>query len=119
MKVLLPACSLLVLCACTQPPAQPAGTYRLSMDERSMVLQVRVGGDYILQMDGPGREADEIRGRWEEEHGAGPNLSFHGIVWRGTEPEAGLGIWAAAQDADGSICLGERDLACFLKDAAG
>lgn len=118
MKILPAAISILALAACTEKPIAAPGLYRLGMAEKSMLLDVRVGGDYVLQVDGPGRNTDEIRGRWEDERGAGPRISFHGIVWRGSEPEAGAGIWAATLDRNAGICLDAEGLACFSKDDA-
>ena len=107
MRTLLAALAILALAACTKQPIQAAGVYRLSTAEKTMVLEVRTGGEYVLQVNGPGRNPDQIRGRWEDERGAqpGPDLSFHGIVWRGTEPEAAHGIWAASFESNADLCL--------------
>lgn len=114
MRTLLAAVSLLALAACTREPVKAPGVYRLSTPEKSMVLQLRTSGEYVLQVDGPDRNPDEIRGRWEE--GPGPSLSFHGIVWQGTEPETGDGIWTATLDSNADICLDAERLSCFYKD---
>ena len=120
MRTLLAVVSILALAGCAKQPIQAAGVYRLSMAEKTMVLEVRTGGEYVLQVDGVGRNTDEIRGRWEDERGAkpGPDLSFHGIVWRGTEPEAGQAIWAASFGRNADICLDAEGLSCFSKDDA-
>lgn len=54
MKILPATFSILALAACTGQPVAAPGLYRLSMAEKSMLLDVRVGGDYVLQVDGPG-----------------------------------------------------------------
>lgn len=118
MKSLYAAVCLLVLAACTREPVNVVGVYRLSTAEKSMVLEVRTGGEYVLQINGAERNPDQIRGRWEDATGPGPNMSLHGIVWRGTEPEAGHGIWAATVKSNGEICLDGEGLSCFSKDDA-
>ncbi|MFC4932468.1 hypothetical protein [Massilia sp. GCM10023247] len=115
MKTLL-AVLLLTLAACTRQPADATGVYRLSTPEKSMVLQVRTSGVYVLQIDGPDRNPDEIRGRWEEGRGAGPGLAFHGVVWHGTEPASGQGVWAATFRRNAELCLDAEGLACFSKE---
>ena len=116
MKTLFLVVSLVVLAGCTKQPVSPAGVYRLSTEEKSMVLELRPAGDYVLQINGAERNPDQIRGRWDEEQGPGPDISLHGIVWRGTEPEAGPGIWAVSVDNETGICIDDEGLACFSKD---
>ena len=118
MKTLVAAVSLVLLAACTREPIKAPGVYRFSTPEKSMVLQVRTSGEYVLQVNGRDRNPDEIRGRWEEETGPSPALSFHGIVWHGTEPESGNGIWAATLDGNGDLCLDAEGLSCFYRDDA-
>lgn len=116
MKALLALGLAAGLIGCTQPPATPAGVYILSTTDMSIVLDVRAGGDYVLQTNGPGRNTDEIRGSWREESGQGLSVSFSGIVWRGTEPEAGEGIWSATIDSDAQICLDSEGINCFFRN---
>ena len=117
MKALLLALGLsATLAGCAQPPTTPTGVYVLSTAELSVVLDVRAGGDYVLQTSGPGRNTDEIRGSWRQETGPALSVSFSGIVWRGTEPEAGDGTWAAIIDSDAQICLDRDGLNCFFRN---
>ena len=118
MKTLCAAVSLIALAACTREPINAAGIYRLSTGDKSMVLEVRTGGEYVLQINGTERNPDQIRGRWEDERGPGPNLSLHGIIWQGTEPTAGHGVWAATVQSNGDICLDGEGLSCFTRDDA-
>ena len=112
--------SFVALSACTRQPVKPTGVYRLATATQSMVLNVRPSGDYVLQVDGPGRNTDEIRGRWEEERGTDTDMdiTFHGIVWHGNEPEAGRGLWPVAFERNGGICLDGEGVTCFAKDKA-
>lgn len=119
MKILSAIISLLVLTACTRGPVEPTGIYRLGTAEKTMELNVRASGDYVLQIDGPDSMTDEIRGRWEEERGGDFDITFHGLVWRGTVPEAGHGLWLAAFESNGAICLDGAGRVCFSKDDAG
>jgi len=112
----LTASLIAVLAGCAQPPTNPAGVYVLSTPDASIVLDVRPGGDYVLQTSGPGRNTDEIRGSWREETGPALSVSFSGIVWKGTEPEAGNGIWAATIDSDSQICLDGDGQNCFFRN---
>ena len=107
---------LLALAACSRQPAEPTGIYRLGVAENSMVLDVRASGDYVLQVDSPGRNTDEIRGRWERESKGGIDVTFQGIVWRGNEPEPAPGFWPVQFENDGGICLDGEGLLCFTKD---
>jgi len=117
MKALLLALGLTAtLAGCAQPPVTPTGIYVLSTAEMSIVLDVRPGGDYVLQTSGPGRNTDEIRGSWREETGPALSVSFSGIVWRGTEPEAGNAVWAATIDSDSQICLDRDGQNCFFRN---
>ncbi|WP_379781468.1 hypothetical protein [Massilia niabensis] len=116
MKTLCAAVSLIVLAACTRQPINAAGIYRLSTAEKSMVLEVRTGGEYVLQINGAERNPDQLRGRWEDGREPGVDVAFHGLQWRGTEPEAGQGIWAATFESNGGICLNAEGLSCFIKD---
>jgi hypothetical protein len=118
VKTILALAAFLVLAGCAKQPIHASGVYRLITEEKSMVLEVRSNGDYVLQINGPERNPDQIRGRWEEARGTGPDVSFHGIVWHGTEPEAGQGIWAARVDGNADICLDAEGLTCFSKDEA-
>lgn len=116
MKALLALGLATVLAGCVQPPVSPTGVYVLSTADSSIVLDVRAGGDYVLQTSGPGRNTDEIRGSWREETGPGLSVSFSGIVWHGTEPEAGEGIWSAIIDSDAQICLDGEGIHCFFRN---
>jgi len=116
MKALLALALAATLAGCAQPPVTPTGVYVLSTADMSIVLDVRPGGDYVLQTSGPGRNTDEIRGSWREETGPALSVSFSGIVWHGTEPEAGNGIWAATIDSDSQICLDGEGLNCFFRN---
>lgn len=109
---------MLSLAACARQAVQPTGVYRLGTAEKTMVLDIRASGDYVLQIDGPGSMSDEIRGRWRDERDGQFDLTFQGIVWHGNEPEAGRASWPVSVEADGSLCIdaGERD--CFRKDEA-
>lgn len=118
MKTLCTTVSLLLLAACTKQPIHAPGVYRLSTAEKTMVLEVRTGGDYVLQINGADRNPDQIRGRWESEQEPVPVVSFHGIVWQGTEPESGQGTWAATLEDRDSICLDAESLNCFIRDDA-
>ena len=116
MKALLALGLVAGLAGCAQPPTNPAGVYILSTADLSIVLDVRAGGDYVLQTSGPGRNTDEIRGSWREAGGPALTVSFSGIVWRGTEPEAGEGIWSATIDSDSQICLDGEGRNCFFRN---
>jgi len=116
MKALLVLALTAALAGCAQPPVTPAGVYILSTPDTSVVLDVRAGGDYVLQTSGPGRNTDEIRGSWREESGPALSVSFNGIVWRGVEPEAGSGVWSATIDSDSQICLDGEGLNCFFRN---
>ncbi|WP_305821612.1 hypothetical protein [Massilia brevitalea] len=117
MKALLLALGLTAtLAGCAQPPVTPTGVYVLSTAEMSVVLDVRPGGDYVLQTSGPGRNTDEIRGSWREEVGPALSVSFSGVVWHGTEPEAGNAVWAATIDSDSQICLDRDGQNCFFRN---
>lgn len=116
MRILCAALSMLALSACSDPSVTTAGIYRLSLEEKSMTLDLRNSGDYVLQIDSPGRNTDEIRGRWEERGGGGPYLLIHGIKWRGTEPEGGQGIWSTSVGRHADICLDGEATACFTRD---
>jgi hypothetical protein len=118
MKTSFAIVALLALSACSGQQVDARGVYRLSTAEKSMVLDVRASGEYVLQIDGPGRNTDEIRGRWDDEQGAGPHVSFHGLAWRGSEPEAGQGTWAATLGRNADICLDAEGQNCFSKDDA-
>ena len=118
MKTFLAVAAFLVLASCAKQPIHASGVYRLITEEKSMVLEVRPNGDYVLQINGPERNPDQIRGRWEEGQESGPDVAFHGIVWHGTEPEAGQGIWAATVDGNANICLDTEGWTCFSKDEA-
>ena len=109
--------SLLVLAACTRQPVQPVGVYRLGTAEKTIVLDVRASGDYVLQIDGPDSMTDEIRGRWEDERNREMDVTFHGILWHGNEPEAGNGLWMVKFEGDGGVCLDGEGLLCFTKDS--
>jgi hypothetical protein len=119
MKTLFILTSLLVLTACARGPVEPTGIYRLGTADKTMELDVRASGDYVLQIDGPDSMTDEIRGRWEEERGGEIDITFHGLVWRGTVPEAGQGLWLAAFERNGGICLDGEGTVCFSKDSEG
>jgi len=110
--------AVLALAACTTHPVEVTGVYRLSTAEKSMVLDLRPNGDYVLQVDGPGRNTDEIRGRWEDERGAGPHVSLQGMHWRGTEPEAGPGTWTTTIRRNVELCLDAEGETCFSRDDA-
>ena len=116
MKALLALGLAAGLIGCPQAPPSPAGVYILSTADMSIVLDVRPGGDYVLQTSGPGRNTDEIRGSWREEGGPALSVSFSGVVWRGTEPEAGEGIWSAIIDSDAQICLDGEGIHCFFRN---
>jgi hypothetical protein len=112
------ALAILALAGCTHHPVEATGVYRLTTAEKSMVLDLRPNGDYVLQVDGPGRNTDEIRGRWEDERGAGPHVSLQGLRWRGSEPEPGPGIWTTTFRRNAEICLDVDSEACFSRDDA-
>ena len=116
MKALLALGLAAGLIGCAQAPSTPAGVYILSTADMSIVLDVRAGGDYVLQTSGPGRNTDEIRGSWREASGPALSVSFSGIVWRGIEPEAGEGTWSATIDSDAQICLDGEGLHCFFRN---
>jgi hypothetical protein len=116
MKTLGAVVPFLVLAACAGKPVEPTGIYRLNTAEKTLVLDVRRSGDYVLQIDGPDSMTDEIRGRWTDEKGAAFDLTFQGIVWHGSEPEAGRGLWPVSFDRDGGICLDGESEVCFVKD---
>lgn len=118
MKTLPTFVSFLFLAACTRQPLEPVGIYKLGTAERMMVLEVRASGDYVLQIDGADSMTDEIRGRWEDQRGQGPHVSFHGLAWRGTVPEAGAGIWTTALQGNADLCIDAGGTACFVKDDA-
>lgn len=115
MKTLFAAVPFVVLAACTREPIDATGVYRLATADKSMTLEVRQGGEYVLQINGTERNPDQIRGRWEEQQGPGPNMSLHGLIWHGTEPEASQGMWAATVESNGDICLDAEGLSCFTK----
>jgi hypothetical protein len=119
MRTLSAIVSLLVLAACGRPPVQPVGVYRLGTAEKTIVLDVRASGDYVLQIDGPDSMTDEIRGRWEDEPNGEMDVSFHGLLWHGNEPEAGKGLWMVKFEVDGGVCLDGEGLLCFTKDGQG
>ena len=116
MKTLLCIFPVLAIAACTRQPVEATGVYRLNTEEQTLTLDVRTGGDYVLQIDGPSRNTDEIRGRWEKEQGKDIDATFQGIVWHGQQPESAPGRWAVAFESDGGICLDGEGLACFAKD---
>jgi hypothetical protein len=109
---------ILILAACSRPPIEPIGMYRLGTADKTLVLDVRASGEYVLQIDGPDSMTDEIRGRWEDERGNGPHVSFHGLAWRGTEPEAGSSVWTTTVRSNAELCLDAEGQSCFTKDAA-
>ena len=51
-------------------------------------------------------------------YGGDIDITFHGLVWRGTVPEAGHGLWPAAFESNGGICLDGEGAVCFSKDDA-
>lgn len=116
MKALLALGLAAGLIGCTQAPTSPVGVYILSTADMSIVLDVRPGGDYVLQTSGLGRNTDEIRGSWREEGGSALSVTFSGIVWRGIEPEAGEGFWPATIDSDAQICLDSEGINCFFRN---
>jgi hypothetical protein len=118
MKILCAVLALVLLVACTRQPVKPTGIYRLGTAEKTMVLQVRASGDYVLQIDGPDSMTDEIRGRWEDERDTQIDVKFEGLVWQGHEPEPGHGFWPVRFERDGGICLDGEGLLCFTKDDA-
>ena len=107
---------LLVLASCARQPAEPTGIYRLGTADKTMVLDVRASGVYVLQIDGPDSMTDEIRGRWDDGPDTTIDATFHGIVWHGQEPEAGKGLWPVSFERDGGICVDGEGLLCFTKD---
>lgn len=115
-SAILALLALLVLAACSRQPAQPVGIYRLGTADKTLVLEVRASGDYVLQIDGPDSMTDEIRGRWEDEREMDIDVTFHGILWHGNEPEAGNGLWPVSFESDAGICLDGDGLVCFVKD---
>jgi hypothetical protein len=118
MKMLCAIVSIVLLAACARQTVQPTGLYRLATPERAMVLDVRASGDYVLQVDGPDSMTDEIRGRWNDERGQDIDVTFHGVVWHGSEPEAGNGLWMVSFERDGGICIDGEGATCFAKDEA-
>lgn len=118
MKIVSALVMLVFLAACTRQPAEPTGLYRLGTADKTMLLEVRASGVYVLQIDGPERMSDEIRGRWQDERGTQSDARFEGIVWHGSEPERGGGSWSVRFEHDGAICLDGEGLLCFTKDEA-
>jgi hypothetical protein len=118
MKIPAAFFSMLLLAACSRQPVEPTGVYRLGTAEKTLVLDVRASGEYVLQIDGPDSMTDEIRGRWENEGGKEMDVTFHGIVWRGNEPEPGHAMWPVKFENDGGICIDGEGFLCFTKDAA-
>ncbi|WP_156648947.1 hypothetical protein [Massilia sp. Leaf139] len=116
MKTLRAFVPLVLLAACAAPPADPIGRYRLDTADKTLVLDVRASGDYVLQIDGPDSMTDEIRGRWTDEKGTSKDAGFQGIVWHGSAPEGGKGWWLVSFESDGGICLDGEGLVCFVKD---
>jgi hypothetical protein len=116
MKTLITVLMLVFLAACSRQPVQPTGIYRLGTTEKMLVLDVRASGDYVLQIDGPDRMTDEIRGRWQDQRTTHIDARFEGIVWHGSEPERGHGSWPVRFEGDGGICLDAEGLLCFTKD---
>lgn len=116
MKIISVVLLLVFLAACSRQPVRPTGIYRLGTAEKTLLLEVRASGDYVLQIDGPDRMTDEIRGRWQDERATQADVTFEGIVWHGSEPEAGRGLWAVRFESDGGICLDGEGLLCFTKD---
>jgi hypothetical protein len=116
MRTLSAIVSLLVLAACSRQPVQPVGVYRLGTAEKTIVLDVRASGDYVLQIDGPDSMTDEIRGRWEDERKTEIDVTFHGIAWHGDQPEAGRALWPVQFASDGGFCIDVDKLLCFIKD---
>ena len=112
------AFAVLALAGCAQHPAEATGVYRFNSPEKTMVLDLRANGEYVLQVDVPGRNTDEIRGRWEDERGAGPHVSLQGLRWRGTEPEAGSGTWTTTFGRNAELCVDAGGEACFSRDDA-
>lgn len=107
---------LLVLAACSRQPAEPVGIYRLGTAEKTMVLEVRASGYYVLQIDGPDSMTDEIRGRWDDKRHDAVDATFHGLAWRGDQPEPAPALWPVTFGSDGGICLDSEGLLCFTKD---
>ncbi|QNA90585.1 hypothetical protein G4G28_22535 [Massilia sp. Dwa41.01b] len=116
MKTLFALVLILSCSACTEQPINARGVYRFDTPERTMILDLRASGEYVLQIDGVGRNTDEIRGRWDAARGSGSHIAFYGLVWHGTEPEAGQGIWAARVARNADICLDAEGVSCFAKD---
>jgi hypothetical protein len=116
MRTVSAIVSLLILAACSRQPAQPVGVYRLGTAEKTIVLDVRASGDYVLQIDGPDSMTDEIRGRWEDERNTEIDVTFHGIAWHGDQPEAGRTLWPVQFGSDGGFCVDVDELLCFTKD---
>lgn len=114
----LPFLVLLICTGCAKPPLHAPGVYRLSMQDTSLLLVVRTRGDYVLHIDAPGRNTDEIRGRWNEAAATGRALSFQGLRWNGNEPGIGAGVWTASVEDNADICLDVEHLSCFVKDDA-
>jgi len=108
--------SLALLAACSRQPAEPIGIYRLGTAEKTMVLEVRASGDYVLQIDGPDSMTDEIRGRWEDQGEENVDATFHGLAWRGEQPEPARALWPVKFGSDGGICLDGAGSLCFTKD---
>ena len=116
MRTLSAIVSLLVLAACSRQPVQPVGVYRLGTIEKTLVLDVRASGDYVLQIDGPDSMTDEIRGRWEDERNTDIDVTFHGVAWHGDQPEAARALWPVRFDGDGGFCIDTDEKFCFTKD---
>jgi hypothetical protein len=107
---------LLALAGCARQPAEPTGIYRLGTADKTMVLQVRASGDYVLQIDGPDSMTDELRGRWDDARMENVDAVFHGLAWRGDRPEPASAPWPVKFGSDGGICIDAGELLCFTKD---
>ncbi|MFC5480389.1 hypothetical protein [Massilia suwonensis] len=116
MKTTCLLVSLFVLAACGRQPAEPIGIYRLGTAEKTMVLEVRASGDYVLQIDGPDSMTEEIRGRWDEARSDKADATFHGLAWRGEQPEPARALWPVKFDSAGGICIDAAGSLCFTKD---
>lgn len=116
MKWLILAVNLMVLGACSEPAINPVGTYLLNVAGKSLELRVQNDGNYSLKIDELGRSPREIRGHWEAENDTGRFISFFGIIWSGSDPIAGNGIWPAQiEGSDQEICLDGEGLTCFVR----
>jgi hypothetical protein len=116
MKRLFTAAALLVGLVGCSSKIDPVGVYLLDTGGKSYTLTMRAGGDYSLYIASPGMRGDEIRGRWQDDDATGRSISFSGIVWAGTEPQAGNGYWKANIEGHSQkICLDGEGLTCFSK----